>query len=81
MPSPTFDLTGQRSYRSTSKSLITREELKADLFDRLKEYDLSFTLEVLADIAGSIEPDCEDESESWFLDSLLIRSLIPYILH
>jgi hypothetical protein len=90
MTSPTLDPTGQRSYRSTPESLITREEikvtsqeLKAELRKFLSQYDLSFTLEVLADIADSASTNSadEDESISWKLDALLIRSMITHILH
>jgi hypothetical protein len=66
---------------STPKSVVTPQEIKADLRLRLEEHDLSFTLELLADIAESVQADCEDESESWTLDSWMIRSIIPHILH
>jgi hypothetical protein len=63
------------------KSVVTPQEIKADFRKFLEEHDLSFTLELLADIAESVQADCEDESISWQLDSLLIRSLIPHIQH
>jgi hypothetical protein len=75
---PTFD---HSSLSSTPKSVVTPQEIEADLRDRLKEHDLSFTLQLLADIAESVQSDCEDESESWKLDSWMIRSIIPHILH
>ena len=65
---------------SAPKSVVT-QEIKADLRYRLQEHDLSFTLELLADIAESVQADCKDESESWTLDSWMIRSIIPHILH
>jgi hypothetical protein len=61
---------------------VTRQDIRNDLLDRLKEHDLSFILQLLADIAEEAgQIDSEDESESWLLDSLLIRTLVTHILH
>lgn len=66
---------------SPPQSVVTPQEIKADLRRQLEEHDLSFTLELLADIAESVQADSEDESISWQLDSLLIRSIILHIQH
>ena len=66
---------------SSAPKSVTPQEIKADLRYRLQEHDLSFSLQLLADIAESVQADCKDESESWTLDSWMIRSIIPHILH
>jgi hypothetical protein len=78
MLSPNFVLL---TILASAPKSVTPQEIKADLRLRLEEHDLSFTLELLADIAESVQADCEDESESWTLDSWMIRSIIPHILH
>ena len=79
MLSQTFDPLTLLSSRN--KSGVTHPEIKADLIARLKEHDLTFILELLVEIAESVEADCEYESESWTLDAWMIRSIIPHILH
>jgi hypothetical protein len=75
---------------STRESLVTHkplkvtsQELKAELRDLLQQHDLSTSIEVLADIADSASTASanEDESISWQLDALLIRSMLTHIQH
>lgn len=68
---------------STPKSVVTRQELKADLLELIKEHDLIFTLSLLVEIAESESAlaDSEYESVSWTLDAWMIHSIIPHILH
>ena len=47
---------------SSAPKSVTPQEIKADLIEVLKEHDLSFTLEALADIAESVQAESEDES-------------------
>mgnify|MGYP006354211661 FL=1 len=47
---------------SPAPKSVTPQEIKADLIEVLKEHDLSFTLEALADIAESVQAESEDES-------------------
>ena len=76
---PTFD----RSLITRKPLKVTPQELKIELRELLQQHDLSTSIEVLADIADSASTNSEneDESISWQLDALLIRSLITHILH
>jgi hypothetical protein len=55
----------------------TDRDLKADLIAHLNEYDLTFTLEALADIAD--EAAKTNPGFAWAQDARLIRSIIPKI--